>query len=101
MIGGNVIWIMKKEGEIIDHAVPGSSIYIAEYRDYMIGNNPMTGFSLDLGIDYHIKSSMVTFLNLGFDNSRNVSVIDPVGPFAENTFRSSVRSIHLTAGIYF
>jgi hypothetical protein len=101
MAGGNISWITDKSGKIVDHAEPGTSLNIADYRDYMIGNSPMAGYSLELGIDYHITPTIAPFLNLGFDSSRNLSVINPVGSYAEHNFYSVIRTIRIIAGIYF
>ncbi len=94
-------WISDKNGKIVDHAEPGSSIYIAEYKDYMIGNQPLTGYSFDFGFNYHTSSSAIPFFSLGFDTSRNVSKITPVGFFAESNFRTFLRTFHINAGVYF
>lgn len=101
MAGINALWITGKTGRIIDHAEPGSSIFIAEYKDYMIGKDPMTGLSADLGIDYHINALVVPFVNLGYDTSRNLNIIEPVGPLAVSAFPALMHTIRITAGVYF
>jgi len=99
MAGGNMIFISSKEGKITDHADP-TPIFIAEFKDYMIGDKPMTGYSLNIGIDYHGKASVVPFLNIGYDNSGNWNKITPVGSLSKFAFHSVIRTIHFTLGIY-
>ena len=99
MLGGNIIFITAKDGKIVDHADP-TPIFIAEFKDYMIGDEPMTGYSVDIGIDYHSKASVVPFLNIGYDNSGNWNKITPVGCLAESAFHSVISTIRITLGIY-
>lgn len=99
MLGGNIIFISGKDGKIIDHAEP-TPIFIAEFKDYMIGAEPMTGYSLDIGIDYHSKASIVPYLNIGYDNSGNWNTITPVGSMSESAFHSVINTIRVSIGIY-
>ena len=99
MVSGNIIWITGKDGKIVDHAEP-TPIFIAAFKDYMIGDEPMTGYSLDIGIDYHSKASIVPFLNIGYDNSGNWKTINPVGSLAEGAFHSVISTIRISIGIY-
>lgn len=99
MVGGNILWMTKKDGSIIDHAV--NPLYALQYHDYMIADSPMVGYSIDFGIDYHISKSIIPFINIGLDRSRNSQVINAVSIYAQNNFTTIINSYHLTAGIYF
>jgi hypothetical protein len=99
MVGGNIIFITDKDGKITDHADP-VPIFIAEFKDYMIGDKPMTGYSAEIGIDYHSKASVVPFLNIGYDNSGNWNEITPVGSLAVSAFHSVISTFRISMGLY-
>jgi hypothetical protein len=99
MLGGNILWNTNKEGSIIDHAQ--NPMYVLQYQNYMIADAPMEGFSADLGFDYHISPSIVPFLDLGIERSRNFQLINAVSVYAQGRFVTIINTFHITAGIYF
>ena len=99
MFGGNILWNTNKDGSIIDHAE--NPLYVLQYKNYMIANAPMVGFSVDLGIDYHISPLIVPFLDLGIERSRNFQLIGAVSIYAQGRFVTIINTFHISTGIYF
>jgi len=95
MLGGNVLWLLYKDGRRVEDSQSGSTVTITEHRDVFVADTAL-GYTAVFGVDYHLSPSLITFFNLGYESSTGSS------RFMESQSASTViNTINLHAGIYF
>jgi len=94
-LGGNLLWLLNRDGRRIKDMHYNTTIIITEYRDVPVADAAF-GFNADFGIDYHLSSSLVAFFNLGYESSVGSSSF-----FESNSNSTIINTINLHAGIYF
>ncbi len=95
MVGMNAKRYLKSEGRRIEEIFNWKTIYSREWNDAAITQNLM-GYNIDLGIDYHISTSFISFFSFGYDNSITGGQLNDSYPYSTN-----FKTISLNAGIYF
>ena len=103
LAGGNFMKIMKTDGRRIEEELINSIIYTTERRDVPLGDM-LFGANVNIGIDYHHTSSLVSFLKLGYERSstNNEIVLSPTTSAIIRPAASTIiNTINLHAGIYF
>lgn len=101
---GNAIWLLSKDDKRTVIFEDGADPSMTDLKSFM-KPNLLYGYSLKAGVDYHINSSVIPFLSLGYDDSvgqQTYALGPPNSPLSYTArARVSARTISLTAGIYF
>ena len=103
LVGGNFIKMMKIDARRIEEELINSIIYTTERKD-VPGGDMLFGANVNIGIDYHHTSSLVSFLSLGYENSstKNELVLSPTtNAIIRPSASTIINTINLHAGIYF
>jgi hypothetical protein len=66
-MGGNIIKFINKDGRRIVQLLGTSTGKTREWNDVPAADN-LYGYYAELGVDYHMSASVVTFVSLGYDS---------------------------------
>lgn len=103
MIGGNILYLLKKEGNRVEDLKEISTIFMSQSNENIM-NKALYGFNLDLGVDYHLSSSLVPFVSIGYSSSTGNNKGEETRLFIRNSYTSIttiLKTININAGIYF
>lgn len=94
LLGANYIKLMKTDAERTEDLVFTQSVYMEKYRDVPL-DDMLVGYTIDLGLNYYTKTSLVPFVMLGFENSFGNNIV------RSQSSNNNIKTIQLHAGIYF
>jgi len=101
---GNAVWILSKDDKRTVNFDNGVDPTITDLTSFM-KPNILYGYTVKAGVDYHINSTLIPFLSLGYDNSTGSKMyaLGPPNSPLSYTARSKavMGTISLNAGIYF
>ena len=103
LAGGNFMKLTKIDGRRIEEELINSTVYTTEWRDVPV-DDMLFGANVNIGIDYHHTSALVSFLKLGYESSftNNEIVLSPTAsPITSPLTSTIINTINLHAGIYF
>ena len=103
MIGGNVLFLLKKEGNRVEDLTETPIIFMTRTNENIM-NKALYGFNLDLGVDYHLSSSLIPFVSIGYSSSTGNNKGEETRLFIRNSYTSIttiLKTININAGIYF
>jgi hypothetical protein len=103
MIGGNIIRLLEKDGKRVEHATEGSTIIIHQSSENIM-NKTLYGFNLDLGVDWHLSSSLIPFASIGFSSSSGNNKGEETRLYVINSttaITTILKTITFSVGLYF
>jgi len=101
---GNAVWLLSKDDKRTVNFENGVDLTMTDITSFM-KSNILYGYTLRAGVDYHINSSLIPFLSLGYDDSAGMKSctlwrLDSSLSYAARA-KVVMKTISLNAGIYF
>jgi opacity protein-like surface antigen len=104
MIGGNMLYALKRDGIRVEDSQNGSTIAINEGSENVIAK-ALYGMNFNLGIDYHVSSKIIPFISIGYctfsGTNKNMGQIRVVTDGPDISLNTFIKTFNINAGLYF
>lgn len=100
MIGGNMIFVLDKEGKRNRYENYNGTIYPSEFEENNLIADRLYGYNLDLGIDFHFSTRLIPFVSIGYTNSTGGNS-EPDSYNKSQPLISKFNTLNISAGVYF
>jgi hypothetical protein len=103
LAGGQMMALFNSSGRRIQEVIYGSQVFSSEYKDNLMSLLHF-GYNLELGADYYISPSIVTFINIGYSKSAGANKNYEVDRYRGNpqyALTTLIKTFSINAGIYF
>jgi hypothetical protein len=103
LIGGNIIYFLKREGRRVADNVESTTIYINESYENIMAK-AVYGYDVELGIDFHFSKKIVPFFSAGYMSSSGNNKGPEARTFISDSskaIKTFIKTFNINAGIYF
>ncbi len=102
LIGGDMIYLLKRDGRRVEDITQGSTIVINEKNENIMAKNQY-GYDIELGVDCHLSSPVIPFLSIGFSSltGNNKDQEARLLVNGDKPLTTIFKTFNINAGIYF
>jgi hypothetical protein len=100
LIGGNIIYFLKRDGRRVADSKENMTIYIEETYENIMANG-VYGYNIELGIDFHFSKKVVPFISAGYISSSGNRKGSETRIFSPSAITTIIKTFNINAGIYF
>ena len=102
MIGGNILYLLNKEGRRVEDMKELSTIFINEVRENIMAKS-LYGYDLEFGIDCHLSSRIIPFFSIGYTSSTGNNKGAETRLYSDNNkpLTTILKTFNINAGLYF
>ena len=102
-VGGHLTQFLNSDSKRVQEVTSLDQRYTQRYTDNVLAVLNY-GYNLELGLDYHISSSLLSFINIGYSSSTGPNLTYEARLYKSNweiPLGNLIKTVSITTGIYF